>query len=104
MFKKPSNYFLSISFDWKDILNILEVSEEEQSDFVINEKYYYQSPNANIIANSNRNPGWFGVIETSTLFEYYIMPESLRNGSGKGDSCIYDQQLKRFFESPNINY
>ena len=95
MFKQPSNYFLAIAFDWKDIFKIFEVPEKEQSNFVINEKYHYQSVNA----NSESGP----IDETWACFEYYIMPNSLRNGS-YSYSSIYDQQLKRFFESPNINY
>ncbi len=96
MFKNPGNYFLAISFKWKNIFRILEVPEDQQSDFVVNEKYQYQSPNAN-------STDGLGINSSSALFEYYIFPNSLRNRS-YSYSSIYDQQLKRFFESPNINY
>ena len=96
MFKNPGNYFLSISFEWKDIFRILEVPESQQDYFEVSEKYKYQSPNAN--GTEGR-----GAKSCSALFEYYIIPNSLGNGS-YSYSSIYDQQLKRFFESPNINY
>ena len=96
MFKNPGNYFLSISFEWKDIFRILEVPESQQDDFEVSEKYEYQSPNAN-------GTEGLGINSSSALFEYYIIPNSLRNRS-YSYSSIYDQQLKRFFESPNINY
>ena len=97
IFKKPSNYFLSISFQWKDIYKILEIPKEEQTNFVISENYYYESLNA------NSNDG-LGINTSSAIFEYYIIPDSLRNGNYNPSSSIFDQQLKRFFESPNINY
>jgi len=96
MFKNPGNYFLSLSFEWKDIFRILEVPENQQDDFEVNEKYRYQSPNAN-------STDGLGINSSSALFEYYILPNSLRNGA-YSYSSIYDQQLKIFFESPNINY
>jgi hypothetical protein len=96
MFKQPSHYFLSISFDWEDILQILEVSESERSSFVVSDKFKYQSPNAN-------STDGLGINNVSALFEYYIMPRVLRNRE-YSSAAIYDQQLKRFFESPNINY
>ena len=95
MFKNPGNYFLSISFEWKDIFRILEVPESQQDYFEVSEKYKYQSPNAN--GTEGR-----GAKSSSALFEYYIIPNSLGNGS-YSYSSIYDQQLKRFFEI-GINY
>lgn len=95
--KNPSNYFLQISFDWKDIYKILELSEDEQSGLKINPDFYYQSPNGN-------NGEGLGIDEISANFEYYISPDSLRNGSYPAFSTIYDQQLKRFFETPNTWY
>ncbi len=96
IFKIGGQYFLSISFDWKDIFRFLEVPEKDQEDFEIVEKYKYQSPNAN-------SADGLGINSASALFEYYIIPNALRNGA-YSYSAIYDQQLKRFFESPNINY
>lgn len=96
MFTQPSHYFLSISFDWKDIFQVLEIPESEWLDFVIDDKYKYQSPNAN-------STDGLGINNVSALFEYYIMPGVLRNGK-YSSAAIFDQQLKRFFEGPNINY
>lgn len=96
IFKNPGNYFFSIWFEWKDIYKELGIPKDEQSDFVINEKIKYESPNA------NDNSG-LGIISNSAVFEYYVIPNSLRNGP-YSYSSIYDQQLKRFFETPNINY
>jgi len=92
MFKKSSNYFLSFNFEWNDIFKILGISEKDGIEFTISEKYFYQSPNAN-------DPNGLGIDSSSALFEYYIIPNSL-----VGSSSIFDQQLKRFFETPNINY
>ena len=92
MFKNPGNYFLSIFFEWKDIFRILEVPESQQDDFKVSEEYKHEHPGTEGRLNS-----------FSALFEYYIIPNSLRDGS-YSYSSIYDQQLKRFFESPNINY
>jgi hypothetical protein len=96
LFKNAGNYFLSIFFDWKDIYKLLDIPEAEQSDFVITDNYHYRSLNAN-------DGDGLGIDSNSAVFEYYIIPNSLRNG-GYSYSTIFDQQLKRFFESPNINY
>lgn len=96
MSKKTTNYFLSISFEWKDIFKILEVPQEEQDDFAVTDKYFYQSPNANDGTD-------LGINDKSAIFEYYVLPNSAGNGKYLYSS-IFDQQLKRFSESPNINY
>lgn len=96
MFKKAGNYFLSIGFTWTDIFKILEIPENEWSYYKINEKYKYQSVNAN-------DPEGLGMNSIDALFEFYILPNSIRNGD-HSYSTIYDQQLGRFFETPNINY
>src|SRR3989338_4909454 len=91
MFKNPGNYFLSIFFEWKDIFRILEVPESQQDNFKVSEEYKHEHPGTEGRLNS-----------FSALFEYYIIPNSLRDGS-YSYSSIYDQQLKRFFEI-GINY
>lgn len=97
MFERPGNYFLSLTFKWDDILNLLEMPTNERPNFVVNEKMYYKASNA-------YSAEGLGIDRTEALFEYYIMPKSIRNGSYAPSSTIYDQQLKRFFETPNINY
>ena len=66
IFKNPGNYFFSIWFEWKDIYKELGIPKDEQSDFVINEKIKYESPNA------NDNSG-LGIISNSAVFEYYVI-------------------------------
>lgn len=96
IFKNPSNYFFTISFDWKDIYNVLEIPQEEQAGFIISDNYYYRSLNGN-------DGNGLGIDAQSVIFEYYIMPSTLRN-SVYSYSSIFDQQTKRFSETPNINY
>ncbi len=96
LFKNPGNYFFSICFDWKDIYKLLSIPEDDYLDFAISDNYKYQSLNAN-------DSDGLGIDSNSAVFEYYVIPNSLRNGS-YSYSTIFDQQLKRFFESPNINY
>lgn len=108
MFKKSTkyNYFLSISFEWRDMFNILEVPKEERTDFIVSDKYYYKSLNAHIdtdLDDPMPDINITGIDYRGAIFEYYILPNSVTNGKYT-HSTIFDQQLKRFFESPNINY
>lgn len=98
MFKKQSNYFVSIFFKWENILNLLEVPQEERGYFYVNEKYKYR-----YIENNGEER--FSTDNSSACFEYYIIPNSIRNGNFKPCSSIFDQQAHRFFTGPaNVDY
>lgn len=94
--KTYGNYFLLISLEWENIYKIFELTDGDREGLKINEDFLYRSPNAN-------DGHGLGIDSGSANFEYYITPNALRNGSYQYSS-IYDQQLKRFFESPNTNY
>ncbi len=97
MFSNPSHYFFNISFDWADILDILEVSKEDQSNLQISEKFEYRSPNA-------YSDSGIGLNNSSAMFEYYVMPNVLSNAGFNDDSTIFDCQLNRFFSTLNLVY
>jgi len=96
MFKEPSHYFFNISFDWSDVYNILEVTEEDRIKFEISDEFRFDSPNghSNVV----------GINESMAMFEYYVMPGVLKNAGFKADSTIYDCQYKRFFSTINLVY
>lgn len=91
-----SSYFFLISFEWPKVFDALGIPEAERKHLKFNMELAYKSPNAN-------DGDDLGIDEESAHFEYYISPNALRNGWYKYGS-VYDQQLKRFFETPNINY
>jgi len=96
MFNKPSHYFFNIFFDWKDIFDCLNISEEDKIGLRVSEEFRFESPNG----YSND----MGMNDTEAMFEYYVMPGVLSNAGFKDDSTIYDCQLKRFFSTINLVY
>jgi hypothetical protein len=96
MFKKPSHYFFNISFDWKDVFDLLEISEEDRMGLKVSSEFRFDSPNGH--GND------VGMNDSDAMFEYYIMPGVLSNAGFKDDSTIFDCQLKRFFSTINLVY
>jgi hypothetical protein len=94
--KAPDSYFLTVSFKWEDIYKVFGLTDEEKEILKINKDFLYKSPNA----HDGRS---LGIDEINATFEYYVTPNALGNRSYRWSS-IYDQQLKRFFETPNTAY
>lgn len=105
------NYFLSFFFKWEDIFKMFEIPKEEWSDFTISKEYNYVPATVTLagylssklklppgVREESKNPeSTFpkpGINNETAMFEYYVR---------SGDN-IFDQQLKRFFVDPNINY
>lgn len=78
------SYFLSVSFNYFEIFELLNISEYEK--WVIGERYKHLE----LTFNSNLVPS------NNVTFEYYILPEILSSSYH-----IYDQQNKDFLSSPN---
>lgn len=97
MFTQPSHYFLNISFDWSEILGLLGVLSDEIQEFQITDKFHSYTPNA------NSSEYEFGMNSEMAMFEYYVMPDVLRNGP-YNDSAIFDCQYKKFFSTINTRY
>ena len=93
---KNAAYFLSIWFKWEEVFKALSLTEKERDRLTINSRYRFVSPNGN-------DPEGLGIDDESALFEYYVTPNILGNGK-YSYSSIFDQQLRMFFETPNILY
>jgi hypothetical protein len=87
-------YFLSISFKWKNVIELLGIPDSEFSNYKILKEHGYISKNP---CSSSDN----GMNKLYANFEYFIESSSQKKYPF---GAFYDQQTKRFYESPNILY
>lgn len=96
MFDKPSNYFFAIFFDWNNILKLLGIPDSELNNFEIDKDSFLST-------FGTLSFEILGIDRESAIFEYYILPNSIKNPP-YSYSTIYDQQLKRFSENGKVTY
>lgn len=88
MFDNPYNYFFAIWFNWQNIYEVMSLSKDVTDGMKLGDMF----SDISILNGSTE----VGMNSESGLFEFYIIPNSLKNGDYKPHSTIYDQQTRRF--------